>query len=80
MKEYNISRSVIKWMINARGTGRVFTQKAASAIHTRTSDWIHRCLTGVAVRSRTMEADIIMVKITATMEFSCPKRKVKKLI
>ena len=66
-------------MINDKGAGRVVTQKAASAIHTRTRDCTHRCLSGVAVRSRTMDADIIMVKITPTIVFSGPNRKLKKL-
>ena len=49
------------------------TKNADVPIHRSTAAWISRCLTGVAVISRTMEADIMIVKITPTMEFSAPK-------
>lgn len=48
------------------------TRKAAIPIHANTADWRNRCFTGVAVRSRTIDADIIIVKMTATIEFSGP--------
>ena len=68
-----MSSNVIKLTQSDHGADNVPTRNAASAIHTRTSAWMRKCLIGVAVRSRAIEADIIMVKMTPTMEFSGPK-------
>ena len=58
---------------NAARGGSVLTRYADVPIHRSTAAWASRCLTGVAVISRTMEADIMIAKITPTMEFSAPK-------
>lgn len=68
-----MSAIVIKLTAKPGIAGRTVTRHAAIAIQTRTADWTIKCRIGVAVRSRTIEADIMIVKITPTMEFSGPK-------
>ena len=63
---------MIKLIGRASHGFKVTTRQAAAAISTRTADYASRCLNGVEVKSRAIEADIIMVKITPTMEFSAP--------
>ena len=48
------------------------TKLAAVAISISTNACVRKCLTGLDVKSRAMDAAIKMVKITPTMEFSIP--------